>query len=54
MPNILRGAALIAASISAYWIIPARCYLYVEHKKPTLWVQRATHMFEEFKLGEDG
>jgi predicted amidophosphoribosyltransferase len=41
-----------AAIVPAYWIIPRRCYLFAEHKKPTFAVHRASHMFGEFKVGE--
>ena len=42
------------AIIPAYWVIPNRCYLYQEAKRPALSTVRLTHMFGEFKLGEDG
>lgn len=40
------------AVVPAYWLIPNRCYLYREGKRPSAWIQRVSHMFGELKLGE--
>ncbi len=41
-----------AAIVPAYWIIPRRCYLHFDGKRPALWTQRISHMFYDYKLGE--
>lgn len=38
--------------IPAYWIIPARCFLYYGARTPAPWVRRVTDMFQAFKIGE--
>ncbi len=46
------GEIAAKAVVPAYWLIPNRCYLYREGKRPSAWIQRVSHMFGELKLGE--
>lgn len=38
--------------VPAYWALPARCFIYQEGYDPKLSIQRLTHMFYDFKVGE--
>jgi len=55
-PNRVNSPGGIYAQlvVPAYWIIPSRCYLPYEGKRPASWVRRVSHMFNDFKLGEEG
>ena len=47
-PGVLREFAVVPA----YWIIPSRCYLYYNGRKPAPWINHTTNMFGAFKVGE--
>ena len=47
-PAALRGIEVVPA----YWITPARCFLYYHSRQPAPWVRSATEMFGSFKVGE--
>jgi hypothetical protein len=47
-PAALRGIR----TVPAYWIIPPRCFLYYNGRRPAPWVQRSTDWFAAFKIGE--
>jgi hypothetical protein len=47
-PKALRGLSVVPA----YWIIPARCFLYYNGRQPAPWNRRVTELFGAFKVGE--
>ena len=47
-PSVLKDVTVVPA----YWIIPARCFLYYKKRKPAPWNRRVTEMFSAFKVGE--
>lgn len=47
-PAAIRGLTVVPA----YWIVPARCYLYRNNRRPAPWNRRVSDMFAAFKVGE--
>jgi predicted amidophosphoribosyltransferase len=48
-----RLTELIPQVVSAYWVIPARCYLHGEYKPICAGVRRTSELFYRFKVGEE-
>jgi predicted amidophosphoribosyltransferase len=47
-----RVGAEVKDVVSAYWVIPSRCYLHAEHKPVQVGVRRASEQFYRFKTGD--
>jgi hypothetical protein len=47
-----RVGAAVKEVVSAYWVIPSRCYLHAEHKPIQIGVRRASEQFYRFKTGD--
>jgi hypothetical protein len=47
-----RVSAEVKEVVSAYWVIPSRCYLYAEHKPIQIGIRRASEQFYRFKTGD--
>ena len=47
-----RVGAEVKNVVSAYWVIPSRCYLHAEHKPIQTGVRRSSEQFYRFKTGD--
>ncbi len=48
-----RVGSAVRAVVSAYWVIPSRCYLHWERKTIQAGVRRTSEQFYRFKVGEE-